>query len=137
MNKKILGAALGLAVLAASTAASAHVDVAIGLGIPGAVYAPAEPVYAPPPPVVYAPAPVAVAYGGDDDWRHERRGPRELLHRIRFFVFFGLAGDMMFFAMLIVLFFFVHILMVVFVGAINEIRSMITGWYRLPPTERE
>ena len=69
MNKKILGAALGLAVLAASTAASAHVDVAIGLGIPGTLYAPAEPVYAPPPPVVYAPAPVAVAYGGGDDWR--------------------------------------------------------------------
>jgi len=43
--------------------------------------------------------------GGDDDWRNERRGPRELLHRIRFFVFFGLAGDMMFFAMLVVLFF--------------------------------
>ena len=43
--------------------------------------------------------------GGDDDWRHARRGPRELLHRIRFFVFFGLAGDMMFFAMLVVLFF--------------------------------
>ncbi|HUN82970.1 MAG TPA: cytochrome c oxidase subunit 3 [Terracidiphilus sp.] len=43
--------------------------------------------------------------GGDDDWRHERRGPRELLNRIRFFVFFGLAGDMMFFAMLVVLFF--------------------------------
>ena len=43
--------------------------------------------------------------GGDDDWRHERRGPRELLNRIRFFIFFGLAGDMMFFAMLVVLFF--------------------------------
>ena len=28
-----------------------------------------------------------------------------LLHRIRFFVFFGLAGDMMFFATLVVLFF--------------------------------
>jgi thiosulfate reductase cytochrome b subunit len=40
-------------------------------------------------------------------------------------------------AMLIVLFFFVHILMVVFVGAINEIRSMITGWYHLPPKERD
>ncbi|MDR8402235.1 hypothetical protein NE850_38620 [Paraburkholderia sp. USG1] len=62
MNRKILGAAFGLA-------ASAHADAAIGLGIPGAVYAPAEPVYAPPPPVVYAPAPVAVAYGGGDDWR--------------------------------------------------------------------
>jgi len=43
--------------------------------------------------------------GGDDDWRPERHGPRELLNRVRFFVFFGLAGDMMFFAMLIVLFF--------------------------------
>jgi cytochrome c oxidase subunit 3 len=43
--------------------------------------------------------------GGDDDWRREHRGPRELLNRIRFFVFFGLAGDMMFFAMLVVLFF--------------------------------
>ncbi len=43
--------------------------------------------------------------GGDDNWRNERRGPRELLHRIRFFVFFGLAGDMMFFVMLVVLFF--------------------------------
>lgn len=42
--------------------------------------------------------------GGDDDWRHER-GPRELLHRIRFFVFMGLASDMIFFAMLVVLFY--------------------------------
>lgn len=69
MNKKILGAVLGAAVLAVSTAASAHVDVAIGLGIPGVVYAPAQPVYVAPPPVVYAPAPVAVAYGGYDGWR--------------------------------------------------------------------
>jgi thiosulfate reductase cytochrome b subunit len=36
-----------------------------------------------------------------------------------------------------VLFFFVHILMVVLVGAINEIRSMITGWHHLPPKERD
>lgn len=43
--------------------------------------------------------------GGDDDWRSERHGPREFLNRVRFFVFFGLAGDMMFFAMLVVLFF--------------------------------
>lgn len=43
--------------------------------------------------------------GGDDDWRHEKHGPREHLHRIRFFVFFGLAGDMMFFAMLVAAFF--------------------------------
>ncbi len=43
--------------------------------------------------------------GGDDDSPRERHGPRELLNRIRFFVFFGLAGDMMFFAMLVMLFF--------------------------------
>ena len=43
--------------------------------------------------------------GGDDDWQHPRKGPRERLQRIRFFVFFALAGDMMFFAALVVLFF--------------------------------
>jgi thiosulfate reductase cytochrome b subunit len=40
-------------------------------------------------------------------------------------------------ATLIVLFFFVHMLMVVLVGATNEIRSMVTGWYHLPAKERE
>jgi thiosulfate reductase cytochrome b subunit len=35
-------------------------------------------------------------------------------------------------ATLIVLFFVVHLLMVVLVGPLNEIRSMITGRYRLP-----
>jgi hypothetical protein len=69
MSKIILGAALGFAVLTVSTAASAHVDLAIGVGVPVGVYAPAEPVYVAPPPVAYAPAPVAVAYGGYDDWR--------------------------------------------------------------------
>jgi cytochrome c oxidase subunit III len=43
--------------------------------------------------------------GGDDDYQHPRRGPRERLQRIRLFVFFALAGDMMFFAALVVLFF--------------------------------
>ncbi|HKF46876.1 MAG TPA: cytochrome c oxidase subunit 3 [Terracidiphilus sp.] len=43
--------------------------------------------------------------GGDDDWQNPHRGPRERLQRIRFFVFFALAGDMMFFAALVVLFF--------------------------------
>src|SRR6516164_5646259 len=43
--------------------------------------------------------------GGDDDWQSQHRGPRERLHKIRFFVFFGLAGDMMYFAALVVLFF--------------------------------
>ena len=35
-------------------------------------------------------------------------------------------------AMLIVAFIFVHLVMVVLAGPINEIRSMITGRYRLP-----
>jgi len=43
--------------------------------------------------------------GGDDDRQHERRGPRELLHKIRFSVFSVLAADMMFFAILVALFF--------------------------------
>jgi hypothetical protein len=80
MNKKILGAVLGVAVLAVSTAASAHVDVAIGLGVPGVVYAP-QPVYVAPPPVAYAPAPVAVAYGDDDGWRAREWRAREWRER--------------------------------------------------------
>lgn len=35
-------------------------------------------------------------------------------------------------AWLLVAFFLVHILMVLLAGPINELRSMITGWYRLP-----
>jgi thiosulfate reductase cytochrome b subunit len=36
----------------------------------------------------------------------------------------------------LVLFFIAHIVMVVLAGPINEVRSMISGWYRLPK-ERE
>jgi cytochrome c oxidase subunit 3 len=43
--------------------------------------------------------------GGDDDGKSERGGPRQLLQRFRFFVFFALAGDMIFFAMLVAVFF--------------------------------
>src|SRR5208337_472854 len=43
--------------------------------------------------------------GGDDEWKNERRGPRELLHRVRFFVLSGLAADMLFFAVLVLFFF--------------------------------
>jgi len=76
MNKTILGVIFGAAALAASTAASAHVDVALGIGVPGVAYAPVQPVYAdPPPPVAYAPAPDEMAYRDDDDWR--RREWRE------------------------------------------------------------
>ena len=43
--------------------------------------------------------------GGDDEWNNAHKGPRELLSRIRAFVFFALAGDMMFFLTLVVLFY--------------------------------
>jgi cytochrome c oxidase subunit 3 len=43
--------------------------------------------------------------GGDDESRHERKGPRELLHRVRFFVLSALAADMLFFAVLVIFFF--------------------------------
>jgi cytochrome c oxidase subunit III len=44
--------------------------------------------------------------GDDDEWRRSgRSGPRELLKRVRMMVFSGLAGDMMFFGALVVMFF--------------------------------
>ncbi len=43
--------------------------------------------------------------GGDDDWRNPHHGPREELNRVRAFVFCALAGDMMFFVALVVLFY--------------------------------
>jgi len=43
--------------------------------------------------------------GGDDDWKNPRHSPRELLHRTRTFVFCALAGDMMFFVVLVILFY--------------------------------
>ena len=36
----------------------------------------------------------------------------------------------------LVAFFLVHIAMVLLAGPVNEIRSMITGWFRLPPEKR-
>jgi len=36
-------------------------------------------------------------------------------------------------AWLIALFILVHVVMVILAGPLNEIRSMITGWFRLPP----
>jgi len=40
-------------------------------------------------------------------------------------------------AFLIVLFVVVHLLMVIVSGPINELRSMITGWYRLPKERKK
>ena len=56
------------------------------------------------PPVTRRP-PGGGGGGGDDASNHDRRGPRELLHRVRFFVFSALAGDMLFFTMLVLFFF--------------------------------
>ena len=75
MRKNLISVIVGGAILVASSMASAHVDVGIGIGIPGPVFVPAQPVYEAPPPIVYAPAPVA-AYGYADDWR-ERQEWRE------------------------------------------------------------
>ena len=37
----------------------------------------------------------------------------------------------------IVIFFLVHIAMVVLAGPLNELRSMITGWFRLPDEKED
>ena len=76
MKRTLLAFVLGGAALCASTAALAHVDVGVAIGVPAPVYVAPAPVYAPPP-VVYRPAPVyapaPVIYGGyyrdRDDWR--------------------------------------------------------------------
>ena len=46
--------------------------------------------------------------GGDDDYKNDNHGPGELLRRVRFFVFFALAGDIFFFATVILAFFVSH-----------------------------
>ncbi len=46
--------------------------------------------------------------GGDDDFKNQDRGPGELLRRVRFFVFFALAGDVLFFSIVILAFFVSH-----------------------------
>jgi thiosulfate reductase cytochrome b subunit len=48
-------------------------------------------------------------------------GGRQTARSIHFLAAFGLVG-----------FVVVHLVMVVLAGPINEVRSMITGWYRLP-----
>ncbi|NRO96683.1 hypothetical protein GWC77_12205 [Paraburkholderia sp. NMBU_R16] len=76
MNKKLVGALIGLTVLGVSSAASAHVDLAIGVGIPAPVYVAPQPVYVAPPAPAYA-APVAVGYYRGDDWREREWRRRE------------------------------------------------------------
>ncbi|CAH0348678.1 MAG: cytochrome b/b6 domain-containing protein [Sphingobium sp.] len=58
-------------------------------------------------------------------WLTQIFGGRQSARSIHFIFAFALIG-----------FFLVHILMVLLAGPINEVRSMITGWYRVPPERR-
>lgn len=61
---------------------------------------------------------------GTDAWAPfigEVFGGRQSARSVHFLCAFGL-----------VVFFFIHILMVVLAGPLNELRSIVTGWYRLP-----
>jgi len=91
MKRLLIASLLGLAALSLSPAASAHVDVSIGLGLPGivvgppVVYAPAQPYYAPPP-VVYGGGGYYGRPGwhGHDDHRdhgHDNHGHDQNWHR--------------------------------------------------------
>jgi len=50
-------------------------------------------------------------------------GGRQSARSVHFIVAFALVG-----------FFVLHILMVLLAGPLNELRSIVTGWYRLPPS---
>lgn len=75
MKRIALFFAAGISAICASSAAFAHADIGVFLGVPGPMYvAPPPVVYEAPPPVVYAPAPVyGYGYGYRDDYRDERR----------------------------------------------------------------
>ena len=51
-------------------------------------------------------------------------GGRQSARSIHFLCAAGLAG-----------FIAVHLAMVLLAGPVNELRSIITGWYRLPPED--
>lgn len=59
-------------------------------------------------------------------WLLDIFGGRQSARSLHFIAAFGLVG-----------FFLVHIAMVILAGPINELRSMITGWYRLPRDKEE
>lgn len=59
-------------------------------------------------------------------WLIDLFGGRQSARSIHFIICWALFG-----------FVVVHLLMVVLAGPINEVRSMITGWFRLPPDRPE
>jgi len=83
--------------------------------------------------VLFVLLPMAIATGlamspGMDaawPWLSEWLGGRQSARSVHFLCAFGLVA-----------FFAVHIVMVLLAGPVNEVRAMITGWYRLP-RERE
>ncbi len=64
-----------------------------------------EPGIGGPPPVDRRPTGGGGDGGGDDHWKNESHGPRELLLRVRFFVFSALAADMICFGILVAIYF--------------------------------
>ncbi len=82
MKRATLLFAVGLGAACASSAALAHVDVGVFLGVPAPLYVEQPPVvYQAPPPVVYAPAPVYYGYGDGGGYREERRWHDNGRHR--------------------------------------------------------
>ena len=59
-------------------------------------------------------------------WLIDLFGGRQSARSIHFILCWALFG-----------FVVVHLLMVVLAGPINELRSMVTGWFRLPPDRPE
>jgi cytochrome c oxidase subunit 3 len=57
------------------------------------------------PPVLRRPTGGGDEGGGDENWNEEHGGPRELLLRVRSFVFSALTVDLLFFAVLVAIFF--------------------------------
>lgn len=59
-------------------------------------------------------------------WLLDLFGGRQSARSIHFIVAWALVA-----------FFFVHIAMVLLAGPVNEIRSMVSGWFRLPPERKD
>ena len=59
-------------------------------------------------------------------WLNDLLGGRQTARTIHFFAMF-----------LLVAFFFIHMAMILAAGPVNELRSIITGWYRTDPVSKE
>ncbi|CAL8473594.1 PXPV repeat-containing protein [Caballeronia sp. S22] len=83
MKRGTLFLAVGISSVAASSAAFAHADIGVYLGVPGPVYvAPPPVVYEAPPPVFYPPTAVyGYRYDHGGDYRDERRWHDHGRHR--------------------------------------------------------